>query len=166
MHRFVNKPAAFAALGILPQFNKALDKMGFEQPTDIQREMIIGLLKRLDRHGAANAHPMVGDATSLPLADDSVDAAFLVTVLGEIPDRPRALRELRRVLKPGGRFALVTMGKPPHDDLGARLMQWLMPQAKLYHDEELARMLEDAGFREVEAYSPGGGTQVGYGVKA
>jgi ubiquinone/menaquinone biosynthesis C-methylase UbiE len=69
---------------------------------DIQREMITGLLKRLDEHGAANAHPVVGDALRLPLADGSVDAAFLVTVLGEIPDRPRALAELRRILKPGG----------------------------------------------------------------
>jgi ubiquinone/menaquinone biosynthesis C-methylase UbiE len=73
---------------------------------DIQREMITGLLKRLDEHGSANAHPMVGDATSLPLADDSVDAAFLVTVLGEIPDRPRAMTELRRILKPGGVLAI------------------------------------------------------------
>ncbi|TET95240.1 MAG: methyltransferase domain-containing protein [Dehalococcoidia bacterium] len=69
---------------------------------DIQREMIAGLLKRLDEHGAANGHPMAGDALNLPLADNSVDAAFLVTVLGEIPDRPAALVELRRVLKPGG----------------------------------------------------------------
>lgn len=69
---------------------------------DIQWEMITGLLKRLDEHGAANAHPVVGDALSLPLADGSVDAAFLIAVLGEIPDRPRALAELRRILKPGG----------------------------------------------------------------
>ncbi|NIN10709.1 MAG: methyltransferase domain-containing protein [Gemmatimonadales bacterium] len=69
---------------------------------DIQRGMISGLLKRLDEHGAANAHPMVGDALNLPLAGDSADAAFLFTVLGEIPDRPRAVAELRRVLKPGG----------------------------------------------------------------
>jgi ubiquinone/menaquinone biosynthesis C-methylase UbiE len=69
---------------------------------DIQREMITRLLKRLDEHSAANAHPMVGDALNLPLADDSVDAAYLVTVLGEIPDRPRAVAELRRVLRPGG----------------------------------------------------------------
>jgi ubiquinone/menaquinone biosynthesis C-methylase UbiE len=38
----------------------------------------------------------------MPLADCSLDCAFLVTVLGEVPDRPKALAELRRVLKPGG----------------------------------------------------------------
>jgi len=69
---------------------------------DIQPQMIGALCGRLDEHGATNAQPMVGNALSLPLADDSVDAAFLVTVLGEIPDRPRAIAELRRVLRPGG----------------------------------------------------------------
>ena len=69
---------------------------------DLQPEMIAMLRERLDEQVIANAHPAVSDATKLPLADRSVDAAFLVTVLGEIPDRPAALAELRRVLKPGG----------------------------------------------------------------
>ena len=51
-----------------------------------------------ERWGWEHATADLGDA----LADDSVDAAFLFTVLGEIPDRARAMRELRRILKPGG----------------------------------------------------------------
>jgi ubiquinone/menaquinone biosynthesis C-methylase UbiE len=69
---------------------------------DIQPEMISMLGQRLEEHGIANAHPLLGDALNLPLAESSVDAAFLVAVLGEVPDRPGALAELRRVLKPGG----------------------------------------------------------------
>ncbi len=69
---------------------------------DIQPPMIGAIRGRLDERNVTNADPMVGDALSLPLVDDSVDAAFLFTVLGEIPDRPRAMRELRRILKPGG----------------------------------------------------------------
>jgi ubiquinone/menaquinone biosynthesis C-methylase UbiE len=69
---------------------------------DIQPQMIGALRRRLDEQQIANVHPMVSNALKLPLADDSVDAAYLVAVLGEIPDRPRALAELRRALKPGG----------------------------------------------------------------
>jgi len=69
---------------------------------DIQPPMIGALRGRLEERNVTNAHPMAGDALNLPLADNSVDAAFLVTVLGEIPDRPRAMGELRRVLRPGG----------------------------------------------------------------
>ena len=69
---------------------------------DIQPKMIEALRRRLLREGVANVMPMVGNALALPLADRSVDRAFLVTVLGEVPDRPRTLAELRRVLKLGG----------------------------------------------------------------
>jgi SAM-dependent methyltransferase len=69
---------------------------------DVQAPMVGALRQRLEEQGIANAHPMIGDALNLPLADDSLDAAFLVSVLGEIPDRAKALAELRRVLKPGG----------------------------------------------------------------
>jgi SAM-dependent methyltransferase len=72
---------------------------------DIQREMLDALRARLRAHGIANAHPVLGDATRLPLKDGSVDLAYLVTVLGEVPDRPAALAELRRVLRPGGALA-------------------------------------------------------------
>ena len=41
-------------------------------------------------------------AEELPLGDESVDRAFLVTVLPEIADQRRALDELNLVLKPGG----------------------------------------------------------------
>lgn len=72
---------------------------------DIQRGMLETLRGRLREHGAANAHPLLGDATRLPLADGVANCAYLVTVLGEVPDRPAALSELRRVLKPGGVLA-------------------------------------------------------------
>ena len=73
---------------------------------DIQRPMLTDLRDRLAGAGVANAHPVLGDAHRLPLADASVDVAFLVTVLGEIPDRPQGLAELRRVLKPGGTLSI------------------------------------------------------------
>ena len=55
-----------------------------------------------------------GDARALPYDDDSFDAAFLVTVLGEIPTRTPALRELARVLRPGGRLVVGELFGDPH----------------------------------------------------
>ncbi len=69
---------------------------------DIQPGMIARLRERLAEANVQNARLMVGDATKLPLKDGCVDTAFLVTVLGEVPDRLAALAELRRVMKPGG----------------------------------------------------------------
>jgi ubiquinone/menaquinone biosynthesis C-methylase UbiE len=47
-----------------------------------------------------------GNAESLPYEDSTFDAAYLITVLGEIPHPEIALRELGRVVKPGGRIVL------------------------------------------------------------
>jgi ubiquinone/menaquinone biosynthesis C-methylase UbiE len=69
---------------------------------DIQPEMIAQVEARVQRARLSNVEAHVASAYDLPLDDDSVDRAFLVTVLPEIPDQTRALAELRRVLKPGG----------------------------------------------------------------
>ena len=73
---------------------------------DIQPEMIAQVEKRVWEAGLTNVETHVADAYHLPLEDESVDRAFLVTVLPEIPDQARALAELRRVLKPGGLLSI------------------------------------------------------------
>jgi ubiquinone/menaquinone biosynthesis C-methylase UbiE len=74
---------------------------------DLQPEM---LAKARARFGAVPP-PQVGwtaaDACAeLPFADDSFDLVLLVAVLGELPDKPAALHQFHRVLKPGGTLAI------------------------------------------------------------
>lgn len=69
---------------------------------DIQPTMIAQVEERVRRAGLKNVEAHVADAYSLPLKDHSVDRIFLVTVLPEIPNPVRGLREMHRVLKPGG----------------------------------------------------------------
>ena len=68
---------------------------------DIQPEMLRHVMRR-DTSGVIV--PARADARELPFDADVFDAVYLVTALGEIPDRPTVLREIRRVLKPGGRL--------------------------------------------------------------
>jgi SAM-dependent methyltransferase len=69
---------------------------------DIQPRMIAQVEARVRETGQTNVEAHVASAYDLPLDDDSVDRAFLITVLPEIPDQARALAELRRVLKSSG----------------------------------------------------------------
>lgn len=82
---------------------------------DVQPGMVSILRERLDEAHAARALPIVGDGVQLPLRDGCIDAAYLVTVLGEIPDRPRAMAELRRVMKRGGVLSIMeSLGDPDY----------------------------------------------------
>jgi SAM-dependent methyltransferase len=81
---------------------------------DIQQEMLDRVMRDATNRGIANIEPKQGDAQDLPYDDDSFDAAFLVTVLGEIPDQEAALRELGRVLRPGGRLVVGELFGDPH----------------------------------------------------
>ena len=81
---------------------------------DLQEEMLDHTLRRARERGLSNITPARGDARELPYADASFDAAYLVTVLGEIPDQEAALRELARVLRPGGRLVVGELFGDPH----------------------------------------------------
>jgi ubiquinone/menaquinone biosynthesis C-methylase UbiE len=81
---------------------------------DIQQEMLDHTMQRVEERGAANVTPTQGDAQALPYGDDSVDAVVLTTVLGEIPDQDAALREIARVLRPGGRLVVGELFGDPH----------------------------------------------------
>ena len=73
---------------------------------DAQQEMLDDLMRRATRAGVTNISARRADAKALPYPDRVFDAAFLIAVLGEIPDQVGALRELRRVLKPSGRLVV------------------------------------------------------------
>lgn len=81
---------------------------------DLQQTMLDHTLERARRRGLANISATQGDARMLPYADASFDAAYLVAVLGEIPDQTAALTELARVLKPGGRLVVGELFGDPH----------------------------------------------------
>jgi SAM-dependent methyltransferase len=81
---------------------------------DVQRAMLDHTLRRAGERGLGNIHATQGDARELPYPDAGFDAACLVAVLGEIPDQDAALRELRRVLKPGGRLVVGELLGDPH----------------------------------------------------
>jgi ubiquinone/menaquinone biosynthesis C-methylase UbiE len=91
-----------------------------------------------------------GNALDLPFAEASFEAVWSQNAAMNIADRDRLYREMRRVLKPGGRLALQEVaagpGGPPHFPV-----QWAREPAIsfLYPVAETRAKLEAAGFRVV-----------------
>jgi len=78
---------------------------------DGSTDMVQAARRRLK--GAHHVDVRRGDMEALPIADGTLDVAILALVLHHLPEPARALSEVRRVLKPGGRVLMVDM--LPHD---------------------------------------------------
>jgi len=81
---------------------------------DLQQKFLDHVMRAAEERGLSNLVATQGDATALPHEDASIDAVILTAVLGEIPDAAAALREIRRVLKPGGRLVVGELFGDPH----------------------------------------------------
>lgn len=98
-------------------------------------------------------------AETMPLPDDSFDVAFCQMSLQFMEDRPAALREMRRVLAPGGRALLGLPGpaSPVFEILeqaigrhvGGEAAGFVSQVFSLHDLDEIRTLLEGAGFRDV-----------------
>ena len=110
----------------------------------------------LARAVRAEAGPNVGfiraDAQRLPLRDNTVDAVVSLAVLQLIPDPAAALAEMARVLRPGGRLAVMV----PTAGSAARFWRMLPDVgAHIFDDDEIGDILEDNGLASVRVKNAG-----------
>ena len=111
----------------------------------------------------------VGDAQGLPLPDGCADAYVISFGIRNVTDIPAALREARRVLKPGGRFLCLEFSRPPapalarlYDAYSFRVIpfmgeqiagdresyQYLVESIRRFPDQKTFQsLIEAAGFR-------------------
>ena len=112
---------------------------GYLLLADLQPEMLRKAGRKLAEADIRNVGFVQADATSLSLSSGAWDCAFLVAVLGEVPDPRLCLQELYRVLRPGGLLSLTE--QPGDPDFIA------LPEAR--------KLVEGVGFRIEKVYGGG-----------
>jgi ubiquinone/menaquinone biosynthesis C-methylase UbiE len=91
---------------------------------DIQPAVISELTHRIRKDQVTNVIAEVASAYDLPFSDNTFDRVFMVAVLAEIPDKRKALRELKRVLKDDGRLAVGEILLDPDYPRRTTVIRW------------------------------------------
>lgn len=138
---------------------------------DLSPGMLAVLGRRTHAAHAARVVAIVANAEALPLPDGSVDRIITGFTVRNVGDLPRALREFRRVLRPGGRAVILELSHPPSaafarlyafyfDRIAPAVAALLGGDREAYRylprslrpfpdAERLAGLLRDAGFARV-----------------
>lgn len=147
---------------------------------DINAEMLaVGRDRAIDRAIVEGVTWVCGDAERLPLPDRSVDAVTIAFGLRNVTDKLAALKDMRRVLRPGGTFQCLEFGTVSIPLLGAaydrysfsilpRIGEFVTKDRESYQylvesirqfppQAELADMMEQAGFERVSWRDMSGG---------
>lgn len=91
---------------------------------DIEPRMIERVRRRAAAEGLGNVTAKVADVYDLPFDDGTFDVVYMITVIGEIPEPVRAMREFHRVLSPSGALVFSELLLDPDYPLAGTLVRW------------------------------------------
>ena len=125
---------------------------------DLSAQMVATAQQRAAERGASTLGFARMDAEALNLADASFDVVLCALGLMYMPDPAQALREMRRVLRSGGRLSLSVWGERSHcgwsalfQIVDAEVASEVCPLFfRLGQQDTLARLCADAGFEVIE----------------
>jgi SAM-dependent methyltransferase len=131
------------------EFAKSVGDEGLVVGIDASRTMLERGAAELVAAGLANLALIRGNATALPFGDATFDAVCCFAALHLFADPFAGLDEMRRVLRPGGRIALMTSVRrkvtlPPLKPVVER-----MSGMRMFEGDEIVRALADRGFVNV-----------------
>lgn len=119
---------------------------------DMTPEMIAKARRNAEEAGLTNAEFRQGYLENLPVPDEWADVVISNGVLNLVPDKDAALREMHRVLKPGGRLQVadIALQKPVPDDAKGDVSLWTGCIAGGLLKAALEQKVKAAGFKDVE----------------
>lgn len=162
------------------KFAKEVGKEGLVISSDINASMLSeGRERQTDAGVVGNMHYVLASAESLPFESNYFDAVTISFGLRNVTHKDKALAEMQRVLKPGGRLLVLEFSKPVVPGLGpvydaysfkllpmmgkviandAESYRYLAESIRMHPDQAtLKQMMLDAGFGQVDVFNLSGG---------
>lgn len=146
----VGVSGAVLEIGVGPGYNfsfyKNISKLYALEPS----KELIGIARPRTERLSFPVEFLNAGAENVPLSDQSLDAAVSTWTLCSVRDSKKVLKEIFRVLKPGGRFVFVDHGASPKR--GVRVLQKVYTAIAKYFtgnchcDREIEKLIKDAGF--------------------
>jgi SAM-dependent methyltransferase len=119
---------------------------------DMTDDMLALARENQKQAGATNVEFLKGEIENIPLSDNSVDVVISNCVINLSADKGRVLREVFRVLRPGGRFAVsdvVVRGEVP-ESVRQSMLLWVGCLAGALEEDDYRAKLLAAGFVDVD----------------
>jgi len=134
-------------------FSGSVGEKGRVIGLDLSKEMIEVATERARQLRLRNVEFTLCDAEAIPLESDSVDLVVSNCVINLMPDKPRAIRELARLLKPGGRIVIADeVGFKPFEETSRDdIEKWCHCISGAIIAEKYAELMKSAGLIEVQA---------------
>lgn len=119
---------------------------------DMTPEMLARARQNTERLGLTNVEFREGFLESLPVDDNSMDVVISNCVVNLSPDKPRVLREIFRVLKPGGRFSIsdIVTNRPVPTTRKDDSAEWCGCISGALPLQEYSDELRKAGFEDIQ----------------
>jgi ubiquinone/menaquinone biosynthesis C-methylase UbiE len=131
----------------LPFYSRNVERLVGLDPSS----KLLSMVRRNLKRNASPIELIEGSAEAIPLQTNSVDTVVITWTLCSIPDADRALREMHRVLRPGGHLLFVEHGRAPEPNVRwwqDRLTPvWKRIGGGCHLTRAIQMLIEDAGFQ-------------------
>lgn len=122
---------------------------------DMSEEMVSKAKANMETAGLKNVRVLLGRSDNIPVPDSSMDVVASNGIYNLSPDKEKAMREVLRVLKPGGRtvFSEIVLIEPLPEEARKNISDWFRCIGGALTEQDFLSLMKKVGFEKIEIIS-------------